>query len=128
MNDPLDHMWKVLRADSSELANNTQLEKRLMQEMNKMQKPNSLWRKVAIAAGVLAGCLALGSGIAVAAGYNPLQLFYVVAGTSVVLDENGNPTDAVKVVSDTVDPATGQRTVQVQSSVPGTSTIVVTPK
>ena len=128
MNDPLDHMWKVLRADSTELANNPQLEKRLMQEMNKMQKPYSPWRKVAIAAGVLVGCLALGSGIAVAAGYNPLQLFYVVAGSSVVLDEQGNPTDAVKVVSNTVDPATGQRTVTVQSNVPGTSTIVVTPK
>lgn len=124
MNDSLDHMWKVLRADSAELADNPQLEKRLMQEMNKLTRPRSVWRRLAIAAGLLVGCLAVGHGIAVAAGYNIFHVF-IVEGHPIVVDEAGNVTDQLQVVSDTTDAATGERTVTVQSSVPGTQTIVV---
>lgn len=93
MNDPLDHMWQCLQADSAESADNPLLEKRLMNEMNQPTKTTPRWRKYAIAAGVMLGVLSLGTGIAVATGYNPFKTYSVTLdqGHVTVVDENGTP-------------------------------------
>lgn len=131
MNYSLDHAWKTLQADSTELPDNPHLEKRLMQELHRQQKPRSMWRKLAIAAGLLVGCLALGSGIAVAAGYNPFRTFEVFFNTTTgevtVFDENGQPAQGVTATVTNVDPKTGEVTVTATVNQPGTTTINVSP-
>lgn len=117
MTDPFEHAWKSLQADSTELPDNPHLENRLMQELHRQQKPRSMWRKLIIAAGLLVGCLALGSGIAVAAGYNPFRTFQLIFDTNTgeltVYDENGNATKGVIVTNSSIDPVTGEVTIVV---------------
>lgn len=90
--DPLQRAWEVLKADSLELAPQPQLEKRLMNEMNTKTTVYPWRRKLLIAAGLLMGFLIAGTGICVAAGYNPFKTITVMFdGTDVhITDENGN--------------------------------------
>ena len=114
--DPLEHVWKCLKADTAELAGNPHLEKRLMNEMNKPIARRPLWRKMAIAAGLMIGCLVLSGGIAAAAGYNPfktLTVFFSGDGKLVITDENGNPVSG-ELVNIDVKEAGGQKQVTVQ--------------
>lgn len=115
MNDPLDHMWQCLKADSNELAVNPQLEKRLMNEMNRSRSPRPAWKKLAIAAGLLLGCLVLSGGIAMAAGYNPFKTFFVTfdGNNVVVTDETGQQVSG-ELVNYEVKEANGQKEVTVQ--------------
>lgn len=90
--DPLQRAWEVLKADSLELAPQPQLEKRLMNEMHTKTTAHPWRRKLLIAAGLLMGFLIAGTGICVAAGYNPFKTITVMFdGTDVhITDENGN--------------------------------------
>lgn len=90
--DPLQRAWEVLKADSLELAPQPQLEKRLMNEMHAKTTAHPWRRKLLIAAGLLIGLLIAGTGICVAAGYNPFKTITVMFdGTDVhITDENGN--------------------------------------
>ncbi len=92
-NDSLKRAWELLRADSIESVDNLLLENRLMNEMKKQTTPRSWKRKLALAAALVIGFLAVGSGIAVAAGYNPFKTFTVFLkdGKAVITDEQGNP-------------------------------------
>lgn len=119
--DPLEHVWKCLKADTAELAGNPLLEKRLMNEMNKPIARRPFWRKMAIAAGLLLGCLVLSGGIAAAAGYNPfktLTVFFGNDGKAIITDENGNQisSDAVKL---DVQEVNGQKQVTVELKADG---------
>ena len=114
--DPLEHVWKTLKADTAELAGNPLLENRLMIEMNKPRAKRSVWRKLAIAAGLLLGCMVLGGGIAAAAGYNPFKSLYIFIGNDgkpVITDEHGNSVHAELVNIDVKD-ANGQKEVTVR--------------
>lgn len=90
--DPLQRAWELLKADSPELAPQPQLEKRLMNAMNTKTSAQPWRRKLLIAAGLLLGFLVAGTGICVAAGYNPFKTITVMFdGTDVhITDENGN--------------------------------------
>jgi hypothetical protein len=90
--DLLQRAWEVLKADSIELAPQPLLEKRLMKAMI-MQTTKRTWqRKLLIAAGLLLSFLIAGTGICVAAGYNPFKTITVMFdGNKVhITDENGN--------------------------------------
>ena len=92
-NDSLKRAWELLRADSIESVDNPLLENQLMNEMKKQATPRSWKRKLALAAALVIGFLAVGSGIAVASGYNPFRTFTIFFqdGKLVITDENGNP-------------------------------------
>jgi hypothetical protein len=93
--DPLEHAFELMKADSTELAANPNLENRLMTELQKQNRPRSL-RKVAMILAALLALILAGGGIAVAAGFNPIKFFITIDsdGTAYVLDENGQPTTA----------------------------------
>lgn len=80
--DPLERAFELLKADSTELAINPKLENRLMNELQKQNRPVR-WKRVAWVAAALLAVVLTGGGIAAAAGYNPLGFFHFT-------DENGN--------------------------------------
>ncbi len=88
-NDSLKRAWELLRADSIESVDNPLLENRLMNEMKKQSTPRTWKRKLALAAALIIGFLAVGSGIAVAAGYNPFRTIHDFQnGNPVITDDN----------------------------------------
>lgn len=74
--DPLEQAFELLKADSKGLAFNSDLECKLMNELERRNKPRRL-RRAALAAALLVGALVAGSGISWAAGYNPFKVFKV---------------------------------------------------
>jgi len=89
--DPLEHAFELLKADSTELAPNPNLEQKLMSELQRQHRPRR-FKKFAMVAAALMALVLTGGGIAYAAGYNPIKLFLVIEdGKAVVFDENGNP-------------------------------------
>lgn len=80
--DPLERAFEFIKADSTELAINPNLEKRLMIELDKQHRP-ARWKKAAWVMAALLALVLTGGGIAAAAGYNPLGFFRFA-------DENGN--------------------------------------
>jgi hypothetical protein len=80
--DPLERAFELLKADSTELALNPDLEDKLMNELQRHNRPNRL-KKLALVGAVLAGLLLAGGGIGVAAGFNPLKVW-------ILKDKQGN--------------------------------------
>lgn len=114
-NDSLTRAWELLKADSIEAADNPLLENRLMNEMKKSATPHTWKRKLALAAALVIGFLAVGSGIAVAAGYNPFKTLTVFFqdGKVVITDENGNQVSGDNVKIDVKEEG-GQKQVTVE--------------
>jgi hypothetical protein len=94
MRDPLEQAFELLKADSTELAPNPNLEHKLMTEFNRQRQPRR-WKKVLTVLAVLLGLTLAGGGIAMAAGFDPIRLFITVNedGSVKTLDAQGNPTD-----------------------------------
>ncbi len=80
--DPLERAFELLKADSTELAWNRDLEDKLVNELQRHNRPGRLKKWVLVAAG-LAGLLVAGGGISLAAGINPLRVW-------VLTDRQGN--------------------------------------
>ena len=83
--DPLERVFEFIKADSTETAINPNLENRLMNELQKQNRP-SRWKRAAWVLTALVALVLAGGGIAAAAGYNPLGLFHFTDG-------QGNPID-----------------------------------
>lgn len=114
-NDSLKRAWELLRADSMESVDNPLLENRLMNEMKRHATPRSWKRKLALAAALLIGFMAVGSGIAVAAGYNPFRTLTIFFqdGNVVITDENGHAVSG-ELVDLKVKEEGGQKEITVQ--------------
>jgi hypothetical protein len=72
--DPLERAFELLKADSTELAVNPDLEDKLMNELQRQNRPNRL-KRLALVGAVLAGLLLAGGGIGLAAGFNPFKVW-----------------------------------------------------
>jgi hypothetical protein len=75
--DPLERAFELLKADSTGLAFNSDLEDKLMLELQMRNRPRR-FRKIAVVAGLLLGVILAGGGISLAAGYPPLRVFTFV--------------------------------------------------
>lgn len=81
--DPLERVFEFIKADSTETAINPNLENKLMNELQKQNRP-SRWKRTGMVLMALVALVLAGGGIAAAAGYNPLGFFYFTDG-------EGNP-------------------------------------
>ena len=106
--DPLERAFELLKADSTGLADNPNLENKLMNELRRQNRP-SRFKKVALVLAVLVGLVLAGGGIAMAAGFNPIEFFVnkplseVEAGTYGLSDGSTEiyyfaPTDSATVI------------------------------
>jgi hypothetical protein len=109
--DPLERAFELLKADSTGLADNPNLENKLMNELQRRNRP-SRFKKVALVLAALVGLILAGGGIAVAAGYNPIELFYY---------QNGNAGDGSKEIF-------YQRTIQLEQTEDGLSLQPIPPR
>jgi hypothetical protein len=83
--DPLERAFEFIKADSTGLAVNPNLENRLMKEFHKQNRP-SRWKRTAWVLAALMAMVFAGGGIATAAGYHPFGYF-------TFSDEHGNAID-----------------------------------
>ena len=72
--DPLERVFEFIKADSTGTAINHNLENKLMNELQKQNRP-SRWKRAALVLMALLALVLAGGGIAAAAGYNPLGFF-----------------------------------------------------
>lgn len=124
--DPLERAFELLKADPTGLACDSTLETKLMTQLERQNRPRNWLKRVALVAAVVVGLVLAGGGIALAAGYDPIRLFvtFDADGNGVVLDENGNPTDAQVTFVPT---GNGEVEATVTVTQPGTYQVTVTP-
>jgi hypothetical protein len=73
--DPLERAFELLKADSTGLAFNSNLEDKLMLELQRRNRPTR-WKKVALVGALLVGVILAGGGVTLAARYpTPFKTF-----------------------------------------------------
>jgi hypothetical protein len=102
--DPLERAFELLKADSTGLADNPNLENKLMNELQRQNRP-SRFKKLALVVAVLVGLVLATGGIAMAAGFNPIELFITIHGdgSTEIYYQNGVPANAKIEVQQTED-------------------------
>jgi len=82
--DPLERAFELLKADSTGLAFNSNLEDKLMLELQRRNRPTR-WRKVALVGALLVGVVLAGGGVTLAARYPTFKVF-----TFILKDRQGD--------------------------------------
>jgi hypothetical protein len=72
--DPLERAFELLKADSTGLALNSNLEDKLMLELQRRNRPTR-WKKVALIGALLVGLVLAGGGVTLAARYPTFKVF-----------------------------------------------------
>ena len=72
--DPLERAFELLKADSTGLALNSNLEDKLMLELQRRNRPTR-WKKVALVAALLVAVALASGGVTLAARYPTLRVF-----------------------------------------------------
>ena len=72
--DPLERAFELLKADSTGLAFNSNLEDKLMLELQRRNRPTR-WKKVALVGALLVGVVLAGGGVTLAARYPAFKVF-----------------------------------------------------
>jgi hypothetical protein len=82
--DPLERAFELLKADSTGLALNSNLEDKLMLELQRRNRPPR-WKKVALVGALLVGLVLAGGGVTLAARYPTFKVF-----TFILKDRQGD--------------------------------------